>query len=74
MEDKTITTLIQMLDDINSKIENYEDSYIQKEDVFTQNYIGLTYLILINSRTKLQEVLVQVSSIYKKNVDKNLVM
>lgn len=66
MEDKTITTLIQMLDDINSKIENYEDSYIQKEDVFTQNYIGLTYLILINSRTKLQEVLVQVSSIYKK--------
>ncbi len=55
-----------MLDDVNSQIKDYENFYIQQDDLFMWEYTKLTYIKALNMRIKLQEVFVSFSQMYDK--------
>jgi len=66
MQNKTEKVLINMLDDINSRIQEYEEVYTQKDDMFMQDYSHFSYLSYLDLRAKLHTTLREISTLYQK--------
>lgn len=69
MENQTQKVLINMLDDINSRIQEYEEVYTNKDDLFIHDYSHFSYLHYLDLRARLHEVLMQVSTLYQKKCE-----
>jgi hypothetical protein len=66
MENQTQKVLINMLDDINSRIQEYEEVYTEKDDMFMHDYSHFSYLNYLDLRAKLLQVLKEISTLYQK--------
>lgn len=69
MENKTEKVLINMLDDINSRIQEYEEVYTEKDDMFMHDYSHFSYLSYLDLRAKLHTTLREISILYQKKCE-----